>query len=174
LHGYLIGNHGARIQDFELRYHVKVSFDSALNQAIVQGTEERVDQAAEELRQTVELDKGWAPLICQLTVTNRAARRLAIEKRNIIQTTNLEALNINDSHESDGRPVVVLRAKDVEILNKAEAIIRQICYDVQAESELKLEIPLDLRGLIRKTWTDIVLRCGGPEDRNLQRELIDL
>jgi len=70
LHGYLIGNHGARIQDFESRYHVKVSFDSALNQAIVQGTEERVDQAAEELRKVCFL----ILVICLLFTLERLDR----------------------------------------------------------------------------------------------------
>lgn len=127
--------------------------------------------------QTVELDKEWAPSL-KLTIAKRAARRLRIEKDSIIETTRLDALTIRDLDSSDEHQIVVLRATNAEILDKAKATVDQICHDVQAESELVLHVPLDLRGLILgpqwKTWTEIVLRCGGPEDPRLQSELIEM
>lgn len=126
--------------------------------------------------QTVELDKGWAPSL-KLTVTKRAARRLRIEKDSIIRTTGLEALIVGDLDGSDEHQVI-LRVTNAEILDKAKVMVNQICHHVQAESEVVLKVPLDLRGLILgpqwKTWTEIVLRCGGPEDPRLQSELIEM
>jgi hypothetical protein len=139
LHGYLIGRDGTRIRDFQSKYHVRVSFDSALNQAIVQGAERNVNEAVNELCQTVELDKGWAPSL-KLTVAKRAARRLRIEKDSIIETTGLEALKIRDLDGSDEHQVVVLCATNAEILDKAKARVEQICHDVQADGKRGLKL----------------------------------
>jgi KH domain len=51
LHRYLTGSGGARIREFQAKYHVTVELDKALNKAIVRGAMMDVNQAIEELRQ---------------------------------------------------------------------------------------------------------------------------
>jgi hypothetical protein len=72
----------------------------------------------------------------------------------------------------------MIRGKHPDALDKAKRVIQQICREVQNESELELKIPTDLHGLILgtqwKTWSDLVLRCGGPDNPKLQNEIIQM
>ena len=127
--------------------------------------------------QTVKLDKEWAPTL-RLSVTKRAARRLLIEKNRITDATGLDLLTTQETGSVDGSPVVMIRGKTPCILDNAKRMIQRICGDVQGESELELKISPDLHGLILgthwKTWNDLVLRCGGPHDPQLQKEIIEM
>ena len=51
LHRYLIGSGGTRIREFQMKHHVTVNLDKALDKAVVCGTMMDVKQAIEELRQ---------------------------------------------------------------------------------------------------------------------------
>ena len=66
----------------------------------------------------------------------------------------------------------MIRGKHPDALDKAKRVIQQICREVQNK------IPTDLHGLILgtqwKTWSDLVLRCGGPDNPKLQNEIIQM
>jgi hypothetical protein len=113
----------------------------------------------------------------ELRVTVRAGRRLRVRRDSLILSTGLDDLDIHGTLEFDGRQIVIIRGK-LGVLDNAEKAIQQICREVQDESELVLSIPEQYHTLIRgvgwKTWSNLVLSCGGPRDPELQREIIEL
>ncbi|KIM82093.1 hypothetical protein PILCRDRAFT_484718 [Piloderma croceum F 1598] len=114
----------------------------------------------------------------KLTVTQRVAQRLMVKRSNIINSTGLDHMNIRKPDEFDGHHVVILRGKRPDILNKAQRAIQEICREVQNEAQLELKIPIDQHGLFLgpkwSTWSELVVRCGGPEDPKLQQDIIQI
>jgi len=90
------------------------------------------------------LDKEWA-LMLKLTVPKRVAKRLRIERDNIIHTIGLNTLIIKEADGADGRQVVVIHAKNAGQSKSGDRL------HVQAKSTLELQIPPDLHGLILGT-----------------------
>lgn len=87
-------------------------------------------------------------------------------------------MSIRKPDESDGHQVVTLRGKRPAILDKAQKEIQKICREVENEVQLELRIPIHQHGLILgakwRTWSELVLRCGGPEDPKLQQDIIQM
>jgi hypothetical protein len=101
-----------------------------------------------------------------------------VQRSGIINSTGIDHMSIRKPDESDGHQVVTLRGKRPAILDKAQKEIQKICREVENEVQLELRIPIHQHGLILgakwRTWSELVLRCGGPEDPKLQQDIIQM
>lgn len=77
----------------------------------------------------------------------------------------------------ESRYLVILTGTPT-LLDKAVDAINIIDQRLSDEAERTLTVPKDLLGLIlganRSRWSDMVGRCGGPEQRDLQDLMIDM
>ncbi|KDQ56408.1 hypothetical protein JAAARDRAFT_311487 [Jaapia argillacea MUCL 33604] len=117
-------------------------------------------------------------LFCsELQVDVKTASRLATCKDEVRGITGAQRIDISPTSTNSNRQSVCLSGTK-EALSAATDKIRQIERAVLTEKEVSIVIPSQSRSIIIgpqwQTWSEIVLRCGGPSDLQAQKNIIEI
>ncbi|KAL0960608.1 hypothetical protein HGRIS_005640 [Hohenbuehelia grisea] len=173
IHPALIGERGIHIRHFQDKYDVHVRFEG--EEAKIRGNEAQVESAIRELAMLAQKTS----LEWKFTADGRLAQRLQHEKPRFLRDFSLGAMYIAPANDLSATSQQLITLKGTRAaLNKTRAEIDLLRELLSKEFQLELSVKSEFVGRIVgphwDNWDKLVTRCGGPSDRALQKDIIDI
>lgn len=112
-----------------------------------------------------------------MEISPRLAKRLKLQASDLKRLNGLYDFRVSSDEVTDGRHLVSFRGSPAS-LDKAEASIKALYLSLTSETWKTIQLPQKMIGIVLGSemtrWSDMVVRYGGPTDKNIQRDIIEM